>query len=145
MDLVTFSAEIINGKLHFLRSRTYATAPTCKLLWVVIHLPPTARLDKISLLVGNKPCLVFNVSWNSSEYNSTKNKNCSVIFEIFLSKGHMKIKRPEVHFIIKNISFYHKKYFWPIQCLTFIFYQNYFYDKMDLRDFRPVISFFPSL
>ena len=43
-------------------------------------------------------------------------------------------KKPEVHFIIKIILIENecKTYY---GCLTFIFYQNIFYDKMDLRLF----------
>ena len=39
-----------------------------------------------------------------------------------------------MHFIIKNI-FDRNECKIPIGCLTFIFYQKYFYDKIDLRLF----------
>ena len=45
-------------------------------------------------------------------------------------------------------SFYHEKIFLiesecktPIGCLTFIFYQKYFYDKMDLRLFYVRVTY----
>ena len=46
----------------------------------------------------------------------------------------MKIKKLQVHFIIQNI-FVENESKKPYGSLTFIFYQKYFYDKMDLKLF----------
>ena len=43
------------------------------------------------------------------------------------------IKKPQVHFIIINI--FDRKCTTPYGCITFIFYQKYFYEKTDLRHF----------
>ena len=43
------------------------------------------------------------------------------------------IKKPQVHFIIINI--FDRKCKTPCGCITFNFYQKYFYEKTDLRHF----------
>ena len=43
------------------------------------------------------------------------------------------IKKPQVHFIIINI--FDRKCKTPYGCITFNFYQKYFYEKTDLRHF----------
>ena len=48
---------------------------------------------------------------------------------------HMKIKKPEVHFIIKKKFLIENECKTPTACLKFIFYYKYFYDKMNLKIF----------
>ena len=61
------------------------------------------------LNIEKRPCLIF-----ACEHQPLFNLVC-----------HMKIKKPEVHFII-NIFLIESEYKKPIECLIFIFYKKYF-------------------